>query len=228
MLRIGPITGCRHSGRWVVTDPHWVRRNHLATIATNHAEPARHGTAVHTADAASLSPRTAQAMHATQVLDAHVYGLDAHVWPAGAWARHDVANRGGADADGIGCRTDDPAHVTGSAAAVARGSPYPAKGRAPTRPTPSSSPASGRARASTASTTGSRPRSRAVARVRAVRRRALVRDVDARPRRGAASSPQAIHERHPRKLLAYNCSPSFNWRKALSDDEIATLPAAAR
>ena len=32
---------------------------------------------------------------------------------------------------------------------------------------------------------------------------------------------QAIHERHPRKLLAYNCSPSFNWKKALSDDEIA-------
>jgi isocitrate lyase len=32
---------------------------------------------------------------------------------------------------------------------------------------------------------------------------------------------QAIHERFPGKLLAYNCSPSFNWRKALSDDEIA-------
>jgi isocitrate lyase len=32
---------------------------------------------------------------------------------------------------------------------------------------------------------------------------------------------QAIHERHPRKLLAYNCSPSFNWRKALGDEEIA-------
>ncbi len=32
---------------------------------------------------------------------------------------------------------------------------------------------------------------------------------------------QAIHERHPRKLLAYNCSPSFNWKKALSTDEIA-------
>ena len=31
----------------------------------------------------------------------------------------------------------------------------------------------------------------------------------------------AIHERHPRKLLAYNCSPSFNWKKALSDEEIA-------
>ena len=32
---------------------------------------------------------------------------------------------------------------------------------------------------------------------------------------------QAIHERHPRKLLAYNCSPSFNWRQALADEEIA-------
>jgi isocitrate lyase len=34
---------------------------------------------------------------------------------------------------------------------------------------------------------------------------------------------QAIHERHPRKLLAYNCSPSFNWRQALSDEQIATF-----
>src|SRR5579862_1072911 len=34
---------------------------------------------------------------------------------------------------------------------------------------------------------------------------------------------QAIHERYPRKLLAYNCSPSFNWRKALSDEEIAAF-----
>ncbi|HZU19687.1 MAG TPA: isocitrate lyase [Gaiellaceae bacterium] len=34
---------------------------------------------------------------------------------------------------------------------------------------------------------------------------------------------QAIHERHPRKLLAYNCSPSFNWKKALSDQQIATF-----
>src|SRR5437899_2900288 len=32
---------------------------------------------------------------------------------------------------------------------------------------------------------------------------------------------QGIHEQHPRKLLAYNCSPSFNWKKALSEDEIA-------
>ncbi|HSC93299.1 MAG TPA: isocitrate lyase [Gaiellaceae bacterium] len=30
----------------------------------------------------------------------------------------------------------------------------------------------------------------------------------------------AVHERFPGKLLAYNCSPSFNWRKHLQDDEI--------
>jgi len=32
---------------------------------------------------------------------------------------------------------------------------------------------------------------------------------------------ETIHERHPRKLLAYNCSPSFNWRRHLDDDTIA-------
>src|ERR687895_2967507 len=32
---------------------------------------------------------------------------------------------------------------------------------------------------------------------------------------------EAIHEKFPGKLLAYNCSPSFNWKKNLSDDEIA-------
>jgi isocitrate lyase len=31
----------------------------------------------------------------------------------------------------------------------------------------------------------------------------------------------AIHERFPGKLMAYNCSPSFNWRKHLDDDQIA-------
>ncbi len=31
---------------------------------------------------------------------------------------------------------------------------------------------------------------------------------------------QAIHEQYPGKLLAYNCSPSFNWRKHLDDDTI--------
>jgi isocitrate lyase len=34
---------------------------------------------------------------------------------------------------------------------------------------------------------------------------------------------QAVHERHPRKLLAYNCSPSFKWKKALSDEQIASF-----
>jgi len=32
---------------------------------------------------------------------------------------------------------------------------------------------------------------------------------------------EAIRSRYPNKLLAYNCSPSFNWRKNLSDGEIA-------
>ncbi len=34
---------------------------------------------------------------------------------------------------------------------------------------------------------------------------------------------QAIHEEFPGKLLAYNCSPSFNWRKHLDDAQIATF-----
>ena len=34
---------------------------------------------------------------------------------------------------------------------------------------------------------------------------------------------EAIHARFPGKLLAYNCSPSFNWKKHLSDAEIATF-----
>ena len=33
----------------------------------------------------------------------------------------------------------------------------------------------------------------------------------------------AMHERHPGMLLAYNCSPSFNWRRHLSDPQIATF-----
>jgi isocitrate/methylisocitrate lyase len=32
---------------------------------------------------------------------------------------------------------------------------------------------------------------------------------------------EAIHEQFPGKLLAYNCSPSFNWRKHLDDETIA-------
>src|SRR5437762_3104028 len=37
----------------------------------------------------------------------------------------------------------------------------------------------------------------------------------------AAEFAAAIHDRFPGKLLAYNCSPSFNWRAHLSDPQIA-------
>jgi isocitrate lyase len=33
----------------------------------------------------------------------------------------------------------------------------------------------------------------------------------------------AIHEKFPGKYLMYNCSPSFNWRKHLDDDRIASF-----
>jgi isocitrate/methylisocitrate lyase len=33
----------------------------------------------------------------------------------------------------------------------------------------------------------------------------------------------AVHEQFPGKLLAYNCSPSFNWRDQLDDREIASF-----
>ncbi|MFH8746900.1 isocitrate lyase [Streptomyces rimosus] len=32
---------------------------------------------------------------------------------------------------------------------------------------------------------------------------------------------EAIHAEYPDQLLAYNCSPSFNWKAALDDDQIA-------
>ena len=34
---------------------------------------------------------------------------------------------------------------------------------------------------------------------------------------------EAIHEQYPGKMLAYNCSPSFNWRKKLDPDTIANF-----
>ncbi len=34
---------------------------------------------------------------------------------------------------------------------------------------------------------------------------------------------QAIHEQYPNKMLAYNCSPSFNWKKHLSDEGISSF-----
>lgn len=37
----------------------------------------------------------------------------------------------------------------------------------------------------------------------------------------AAAFAETIHARFPGKLLAYNCSPSFNWKHHLSDEQIA-------
>nr|WP_281352419.1 hypothetical protein [Phytoactinopolyspora alkaliphila] len=34
---------------------------------------------------------------------------------------------------------------------------------------------------------------------------------------------EAVHDRHPGKMLAYNCSPSFNWKAHLDDDAIAAF-----
>jgi isocitrate lyase len=33
----------------------------------------------------------------------------------------------------------------------------------------------------------------------------------------------AVHEKYPNKLLAYNCSPSFNWKRKLNDEQIASF-----
>ena len=65
-------------------------------------------------------------------------------------------------------------------------------------------------------------------RLRAVRRSPLVRDVDAGSRRSARSSRMACTRSIPGKMLAYNCSPSFNWKKKLDAHTIAQVPARAR
>ncbi len=39
----------------------------------------------------------------------------------------------------------------------------------------------------------------------------------------AQAFAEAIHRKYPGKLLAYNCSPSFNWKLNLKDAEIATF-----
>ena len=37
----------------------------------------------------------------------------------------------------------------------------------------------------------------------------------------ARTFAEAVHAQHPGKKLAYNCSPSFNWKKHLDDAQIA-------
>ena len=39
----------------------------------------------------------------------------------------------------------------------------------------------------------------------------------------ATQFAEAIHAKYPGKLLAYNCSPSFNWKRHLSDAQIASF-----
>ena len=39
----------------------------------------------------------------------------------------------------------------------------------------------------------------------------------------AAAFAEAVHARFPGKLLAYNCSPSFNWKRHLDDNTIASF-----
>ena len=39
----------------------------------------------------------------------------------------------------------------------------------------------------------------------------------------AKTFAEAIHKKFPGKLLAYNCSPSFNWKKYLSENEMQTF-----
>ena len=39
----------------------------------------------------------------------------------------------------------------------------------------------------------------------------------------AKTFADAIHKKYPGKLLAYNCSPSFNWKKYLSENEMQTF-----
>ena len=39
----------------------------------------------------------------------------------------------------------------------------------------------------------------------------------------AAQFAEAIHAKYPGKILAYNCSPSFNWKLHLSDEEVAAF-----
>ena len=48
-----------------------------------------------------------------------------------------------------------------------------------------------------------------------------MRDLRARTSTRRGSSPRRCTPKFPGKLLAYNCSPSFNWKKNLDDATIA-------
>ena len=61
----------------------------------------------------------------------------------------------------------------------------------------------------------------------AVRRPDLVRNRRARSARGEAVRRRRSTSSFPDKLLAYNCSPSFNWKKKLDDAHDRQVPARA-
>ena len=89
-----------------------------------------------------------------------------------------------------------------------------------TRTTSRSSPASAPPRASSGRARASTRRSRAASPTRRTPTSSGARP--ARPTsRSRAASPRACARSIPDKMLAYNCSPSFNWKKNLDDATIA-------
>jgi hypothetical protein len=68
---------------------------------------------------------------------------------------------------------------------------------------------------------GLEPGDRARPGVRALRGSALVRDRASRTWKRPSASPRPFTSSYPGKLLAYNCSPSFNWKRKLDDATIA-------
>ncbi len=68
---------------------------------------------------------------------------------------------------------------------------------------------------------GARRCDRTRSRLCAIRGPDLVRDRRTGHGAGAGTSPKASTEQFPGKLLAYNCSPSFNWKQKLDDAQIA-------
>ena len=89
-------------------------------------------------------------------------------------------------------------------------------------------PASAPPRASTGCAAGIEPVLRAGKAYAPYCRPDLGGDRHARTSAWPASSPTELHKEFPGKMLAYNCSPSFNWKAALDDAQIATLPGRAR
>ena len=69
---------------------------------------------------------------------------------------------------------------------------------------------------------GHRALHRARRRLCAACRPDLVRDLEAGPGAGEEIR-RGVRRHHPGKLLAYNCSPSFNWKKNLDDATIASF-----